>query len=130
MAIQFNTVKCPECGANLSIEEGREKVFCSYCGTQIIITNENERVYRHVDEARIKEAEVNQTLELKRLELEERKRLAKEKRTKIKIAVSIPAGIAAIGMLVAGFLTNADVALAGLFLLVCVAWIWMMGNKD
>ena len=37
MAVKFTSVKCPECGANLPIEEGREKMFCSYCGTQIIM---------------------------------------------------------------------------------------------
>ena len=40
MAVKFTSVKCPECGANLPIEEGRERIFCSYCGTQIIMTNE------------------------------------------------------------------------------------------
>ncbi len=30
-------------------------MFCSYCGTQIIATNENEHIYRHIDEAKIRE---------------------------------------------------------------------------
>ena len=29
-------IKCPSCGANLSIEGDREKVFCQYCGTQLV----------------------------------------------------------------------------------------------
>lgn len=130
MALQINKVNCPECGANLSIEEGREKVFCSYCGAQIIITNENEHIYRHVDEARIREAEINKTLELKRLELEERKRIAKEKRKKIKIAFSIPLLIAAISMILAGLLTDADFGIFGMLLFVSVGVIWVMGDND
>ena len=69
MAIKFTSVKCPECGASLPIEEGREKLFCSYCGVQIIMTNENEHIYRHIDEAKIKQAEVNQAVQLKKLEI-------------------------------------------------------------
>ena len=55
MAITLNSVKCPECGATLPIEEGRTQVFCSYCGAKVIVTNENEYIYRHIDEAGIKQ---------------------------------------------------------------------------
>lgn len=47
MAVKFISVKCPDCGAVLPIEEGRNQVFCSYCGSQIVMTNENEYIYRH-----------------------------------------------------------------------------------
>ena len=30
MAIKFTSVKCPECGAALPIEEGRKQMSCSY----------------------------------------------------------------------------------------------------
>lgn len=72
MAVKFNAVKCPECGANLPIEEGRERIFCSYCGTQILMTNENEQTIRHVDEASIRKTEAEEMLRLKELELEEK----------------------------------------------------------
>lgn len=77
MAVKFTSVKCPECGANLPIEEGRERVFCSYCGTPVIITNENEKVIRHIDEAKIKRAETDRMIQLEQLELE-KKRLNQE----------------------------------------------------
>ena len=88
MAVKFTSVKCPECGANLPIEEGREKMFCSYCGTQIIMTNENEHTYRHVDAADVKRAETEQLVYLKELELEEREneRSRKSRRTAFAIA--------------------------------------------
>ena len=69
MAIKLNSVKCPECGAMLPIEEGRTQVFCSYCGAKVIITNENEHIYRHIDEAGIKQAEVR----MRELDLEEQR---------------------------------------------------------
>ena len=55
----------------LQIEEGRTKAFCSYCGAQILVSNENEHIYRHIDEARITEAEARKAIRLKELELEE-----------------------------------------------------------
>lgn len=73
MAITVNAVKCPSCGADLPVEEGREKIFCSFCGTPIVITNENEHIYRHIDEAGIKQAETDRMIRLKELEIEEAK---------------------------------------------------------
>lgn len=73
MALSFYSVKCPDCGANLQVEDGRTKLFCSYCGAQVIINNENEHTYRTIDEARIKEAETERLIRLKELELEAEK---------------------------------------------------------
>ncbi len=97
MAVKFTSVKCPECGANLPIEEGRKKIFCSYCGTQIIMTNENEHTYRHVDEAEVKRAETEQLISLKELELEEKEneRSRKSRHT----AFAVAGGLAIIGAL-------------------------------
>lgn len=75
MAISFISIKCPECGAQLNIDEGRSMTFCQYCGTKILINNENEFIYRTVDEAAVKQAEI----EKMRLEIEEKKRAAEEK---------------------------------------------------
>ena len=32
--------KCPPCGANLEIEQGRKEVFCSFRGTKLFIDDE------------------------------------------------------------------------------------------
>ena len=29
--------KCPQCGANLEIEQGKKEVYCSFCGTKLFI---------------------------------------------------------------------------------------------
>ncbi|NLD45652.1 MAG: zinc ribbon domain-containing protein [Clostridiaceae bacterium] len=71
MAVKFNSVKCPECGASLPIEEGREKMFCSYCGSQIIMTRENEHIYRRIDEAGIKQAETDRMVRMRELDISE-----------------------------------------------------------
>ncbi|SEL86035.1 hypothetical protein SAMN04487770_11946 [Butyrivibrio sp. ob235] len=78
MGIQFLSVKCPECGANLSIENGRESAFCSYCGAKVIVNNENEHIYRNIDEARIKEAETDRLIKLKQLEMEEKESVSQK----------------------------------------------------
>lgn len=97
MAVKFTSVKCPECGANLPIEEGREKIFCSYCGTPIIMTDENEYTYRHIDEAEIKRAETEQLVHLKELEMEEKENERKRKVTAI--AYSIAGSLVVIGVI-------------------------------
>ena len=72
MAIKFTSVKCPECGAALPIEEGRKQMFCSYCGSKIIMTNENEYIHRFVDEAEVKRAETERIIQLKKMEAVEK----------------------------------------------------------
>ena len=94
VAINFVTVKCPECGASINIEENRTNAFCSYCGAKIIITNENEYVYRHIDEAGIKKAETDRVVKLKQLEVSEKK--ARIKLMRIRLALIL----AAVGVVV------------------------------
>ena len=72
MAINFIAVKCPECGANLSIESNRETAFCTYCGTKILIHNENEHIIKNVDVAKINAVENEKIIKLKELELAEK----------------------------------------------------------
>ena len=68
--VRFISVKCPECGAALQFEEGRQTAFCSYCGTKILLHNENEYIFRSVDEAGLRQAENDRVYMLKELELE------------------------------------------------------------
>lgn len=127
MAIKITSIKCPDCGASLSVEEGREKLFCSYCGSKIIVTNENEYIYRHIDEAKIKEAEVNKAVELKKLEILEKKRVSAEKFKKIKIIISILMGIVGISL----FIASEEIgSLAGLFVLEGIMMIWIFSDKE
>ena len=87
MAVKITSVKCPECGAALQIENGREQIFCSYCGAKILITNENEYIIRHVDDAGVKKAETERIIEMKKLEIIEKNRVANEKKKKTKIKI-------------------------------------------
>ena len=60
MAINLISLKCPDCGASLEIEEGRRQCFCTYCGAKILIESDNEIVIREINEAEIKRAETDQ----------------------------------------------------------------------
>lgn len=69
--MQMITMKCPECGATMSLEQGRRECFCQYCGTKLFVDDGSKSyTYRKIDEARIKEADIDKEIELKRLENE------------------------------------------------------------
>lgn len=38
--MKIRALKCPECGANLTIEKNRPFCFCQYCGCKIILDDE------------------------------------------------------------------------------------------
>lgn len=127
MAIRFVSIKCPECGASLDVEEGRQQIFCSYCGTKVMVQNDNEYIYRHIDEASIKQAEADKIVQLRKLEIIERKRAEAAKVKRVKIIVSILMGIIGIGLMIAGAGMG---GLVGLLVLEGVMFIWILSDKD
>ena len=42
--MKIKSLKCPECGANLKIEEDRSFCFCQYCGCNIMLDDEKHYV--------------------------------------------------------------------------------------
>lgn len=113
MAIQFVTIRCPECGADLQIEDGREYAFCTYCGAKVMIANDNEHIYRTIDEARIKQAETERMVRLKELEMQEKTTFPK----KILVAVWLMACIILLITGIVGFATENE-GLGGVSLLI------------
>ena len=54
-------VKCPNCGADLSLEEGRTNYFCQYCGAPIHLDDESTKIritQHYVDEAEVRRVEL------------------------------------------------------------------------
>ena len=96
MSIRFISIKCPDCGADLSIEENRTQAFCTYCGTMVLVNNENEYVYRHIDEAGVAQAETDRIVKLKKIEMAEKYRLAAEKSKKFRITLSLTFAVIAV----------------------------------
>lgn len=79
MAIQFQSIKCPDCGANLQIGEQGAPSYCSYCGASIIMTNDREIVHRYIDEAELRRAETERAVQMKRIDIMERKQAERER---------------------------------------------------
>lgn len=142
MAVKMISVKCPDCGANLSVEAGRPFLFCSYCGTKVMVSSDmpySEVVFKTVDEASIRESENNRILKLKKLEMLEKQRASKEKRrersTALKIALSVILGPIAAGLFIYGAVIvkyNYYAILGGLIicLILMGAWFGAFGGDD
>lgn len=120
MAVNFISIKCPECGANLEIEQDREMMFCSYCGRKIMMVDENryEVVHRHIDDAEIMrvktkhtEKEAEQAYKLKLLEIENRK----DRRRQIGWWILYGIIFALLLSSIIGFLLGDEFILLGLF---------------
>lgn len=133
MAIRFTAVKCPECGAEFDIEEGRKQAFCSYCGTRILINNDNEHIYRTIDEAEIKKAEAEQIIRMRELDLLEKEREQAEKQRSMKVKASIALAVLGTLMLCLGFMDGLGSSAGpeayvfmtvGLIMFLAVAFIW------
>ena len=73
----INTITCPHCGGKLEVSDNADSCICSYCGNHIAIgthisLNKKET---YVDEARIREAELQ--AELKKQELTQKEQESK-----------------------------------------------------
>ena len=64
------SVTCPNCGAALQTEEGKQQMFCTHCGVKVAISNDNEHIEKTIDVAAIERAKVDKEIELRRLEYE------------------------------------------------------------
>lgn len=56
--MELVALKCPKCGGELEVHEGQKRTFCKYCGSQILLDDGN-RIINVIDEARIKEVQLN-----------------------------------------------------------------------
>ncbi len=106
------TLRCPACGADVEAGSDRAYCFCSYCGTKIMLQNENEYIYRHIDEAGVAEEETDRMIRLRELELEEREKKADN----IKIAAVSAVSILLVVIGIIGFsIHNAGMEMCMLF---------------
>lgn len=99
MAINIMAVKCPQCNADLQIPEGKMRVSCPYCGADVAAVNENEYIYRHIDEADVKRAETDFQFHMKQLEMEKLKQESAEREKQLRTKIYIILGaIALVGL--------------------------------
>lgn len=62
-------LKCSGCGALLTLENDRDFAYCKYCGTRIMLRQ--EQVIREIDEAKIREIESAERIKIKELEFKQ-----------------------------------------------------------
>lgn len=139
MAVNIISVKCPECGASLDIEANRHHAFCIYCGAKLIINNENEYVFRHIDEAGIKQVEADRIIQLKQMEIAEKKRVSEEKTKFLKIKISLILAAVGLVMIVGGYLLGIAtgdpdsvlffISVIGYFPLFGSLFVWLIDTK-
>ena len=135
MSIKLISVKCPDCGAQLNIEEGRKTAFCSYCGAKIIIRDDNEITFREVNEAELKKAETDRIIQLKKFEFAEKQRADKAKKTQLRIKASIVLGIIGGGMMIIGWIGGSisgnsnssfyTMSMMGFIPIVAIGYVWL-----
>ena len=128
--ISLVPVKCPQCGADLEIEDGRETAFCTYCGAKIIINDENRFTYRHIDDARVKHAETEQMVKMKQMEMAEKKRVDALKTKVLKIKISLALAAIGIILMIVGSKSNSMLSIIGMFPLMGAAYIWILSKKE
>ena len=126
-------LSCPKCGGAIQVPTGQRQCYCFYCGTPLHIDDGSQTlVYRKVDETRIREAELNESLERARMKLEEKHRPGR-------IKLSIFLAILGAAMIIAGFfLGHASndanspwyvVAILGIWLPISIPYLWMNSRK-
>lgn len=73
------SLTCPNCNANLdNIDPSLKQCYCQYCGTKIMLDDGTIRKETHIyDEAKIKESESKERIELAKME-HENKRVTEE----------------------------------------------------
>lgn len=100
------SVKCPECGASLQIEDDRKQAFCSYCGAKVLLENENEYTYHHIDEAEVKQAETERMIRMRQLEVIEKQQKADQKIRVVKIIASLLLTVGGVMLIVIGHMVG------------------------
>lgn len=113
------------------ITDGARANYCSYCGAALLVDDGSTTVtYRTVDEAKIKQAETRELLELKRLEIEERRRPL---RLKVMVSMAVFGVLALLIGSFAGAATGdgesgpwAVVKYLGMFSLIALVYAWLI----
>lgn len=135
MATKTDAIKCPSCGAPVSLADGRTEGFCGYCGARVVAEKTNEHVVRHIDEAEVKHAETEAAVRLKELEMEQQRRELEERRRPVQSMIT---GVLVVAMLACfgisyGSIFSGGGSLSGLFMVGLVIGIVLMvrsSNND
>ena len=123
---------CPKCGGAIQVPEGQRQCYCTFCGTALQIDDGSQTLlYCKVDETRIREAELRNSLERERMALEEARRPG---RTKAMIVLALVGAAMMIAGVFVGHASGDEnspwymVEILGMFSLMAVAYIWLFSK--
>lgn len=60
--------KCPHCGADLTVEEGRSTLFCQYCGGKLVLDEFDKKTVRIINDAELEKVRAEKELALAKIE--------------------------------------------------------------
>lgn len=125
--MNLRVIKCPNCNANISLEESAQTCQCEYCGSRFVVEDGVIRVNiknQYVDEARVREVELQQKQLDARLALLRQEREAYEIRrknwTKWLIAILVIVALSFIGTGVADPQSKISDVMAGTFVVASI----------
>ena len=125
---------CPKCNASIQAPAGQNTCYCTYCGSQLLLDDGSATVtYRTVDETKIRELEAKSALEMKRLEIEEKRRPGRIKAT---IVLAIIGALMLLGGYILGDASGDSnsswymVASCGFLPLFAIVFIWFRGKQS
>lgn len=86
--MEFVQMKCPNCGADLEVENSIDSFYCKYCGTKILVEGQSKHVVNAKAKLRMMDKLGDMQKEFHRAREEKARREAKEaKKVAIWIAV-------------------------------------------
>ena len=124
--MKIASIKCPDCGATLDVDEDREQVFCSYCGAKIMLQNENEHIERKIDQAAIEQEKTNRLIVQHQIEMEKQEAARQDEHRQRNIIIW--AGITGVLLLVGIIGYSAGAEATGICLLLAII-IGIIGAK-
>ena len=81
------TLKCPNCGADIEIENGIDTFYCKYCGYKIILDGQSDAAINA--KVRIKEVESNERIIKEQLNFKREEKKADNKNIYIALIIGI-----------------------------------------
>lgn len=79
--VELISLTCPNCSATMQIEKNRKEAYCTYCGTKMIVHNNNEKIVHHIDYAAIAKVDADLEIEMQKMRMaaDERRRKDEER---------------------------------------------------